>query len=155
MAFTVTVRYNHIPRVQASITEKSVAAVRDNAHRTQEYAATIAPVRTGAFRASIYVNGPENESDYGQHAAAAIRLNPRATIVPEQQAATLDVGVNRMRNSLGQFSLPEALVSSAVEYAAYLEDGTVHMAPRPTFRPAAMVVERQFLADMQKVADGF
>ena len=131
--------------------------MRDNANFMRDYAQTIAPVRTGAFRASLYVNmnAPGKESDYAEAADRAQTLNPRANIVPELDAASLDTNVNRQRNTFGQFTLPEAIVSSAVEYAAYLEDGTVFMAPQPTFRQAALATEPRFRTDMSKVADGF
>ena len=70
-------------------------------------------------------------------------------------AATLDPKVDRLRDRLGRFSLPEAVVSSAVEYSLYLEEGTTRMAPRPTLRPAALVTEQFFKAAMSGVADGF
>ena len=132
-----------------------MSAVRDNAHYMRDFARTIAPVLTGAFRASLYVNGPNNESDYTQCVDAAKALRPEAKIVPELHAATLDTGVSQLRNNLGQFSLPEAIVSGAVEYTIYLEEGTVHMAPRPTLHNAALATEQQFKSDMSKVADGF
>lgn len=155
MPITLIVRRNDIPNVKARIADKNVDAVRDNAHFMRDYAQSIAPVRTGAFRASLYVNfqGEQTESDYGQAAARALQLNPRARIVPEQQAALLDQNVNRFRNPLGQFTQPEAVVSSAVEYALYLEEGTVHNSPRPTLRQAALATEPRFKTDMGKVAD--
>jgi hypothetical protein len=152
---TVFVRKNEIAQVQASVIEKTVKAVRDNAKFMRDYAKSIAPVQTGAFRDSLYVNGPNDESDYAERAAAAKNLNPKANIVPEIQAAHVDPQVDRVRDRFGRFSLPEAVVSSAVEHALYLEEGTVRMGPRPTFRPAALVAEQQFKADMAKVADGF
>lgn len=155
MPFSVSVRFNKIPQVRASIAEKTIGAVRDSAHFMRDYAQTIAPVRTGAFRGSLYVNGPNGESDYGSAAAQAIRLNPAARIVPEQQAALLDLGVKRFRDDLGRFSLPQAIVAPAVEYGLFLEEGTVHMAPRPTLRPAALYAENFFKNVMSHVADGF
>src|SRR3954469_7355487 len=156
MAWTVTIRKNVIPQVQASIVSKSTDAIRDNAHFMQDYAAQIAPVRTGAFRESIYVNGPENESDYTEHAGLAKSRNPTARIVPELKAAIVDPKVGQLRNlQTGQFTFPQAIVSSAVEYSLYLEEGTVHMAPRPTLRPAALVAENLFKNLMSLVAEGF
>lgn len=153
MPITVSVRRNDIPRVQASIKDRSETAVRDSAHFMRDYAQQIAPRRTGAFAASLYVNGPGQESDYSSRVAQAKGLNSSANIVPELRAAQVDTG-GRTRNSLGQFSQPEAIVSPAVEYGLYLEEGTVHMAPRPTLRQAALVTEPRFKADMSKVADG-
>lgn len=154
--FTVTIRRNVIPQVQASIVDKAEAAVRDDAHYMQGYGASIAPRRTGAFAASLYVNGPKNESDYAEHAGLAKSHNPTAKIVPELRAAIVDPQVGQLRDTqTGRFTHPQAIVSSAVEYSLYLEEGTVHMAPRPTLRPAALATEGRFKADMSKVADGF
>lgn len=155
MPITVLVRKNLIPRVMASVTEKTVDAVRDNAHAMRARAQSIAPVQTGAFRASLYVNGPDNESDYGIRAADASRLNRKANIVPELRAADVDPKVNPLRNQFGRFSLPEAIVAPAVEYGLYLEEGTVYMSARPTLRPAALATEPSFKNAMSQVADGF
>lgn len=157
MGITVQVRRNLIPNVKARITERSVEQVRDNAHFMRDYAQSIAPVLTGAFKGSIYANisAPAEESGYFDAVARALVLRPGAPIVPEQRAATMDSNVGRNRNTDGQFTLPEAIVASAVEYSVYLEDGTVHMAPRPTFRQAALVTELRFRSGMSTVADGF
>lgn len=135
--------------------DKAVEAVRDNAHNMRDFARAIAPVDTGAFRSSLYVNGPEGESDYTQAAAGALARRPKARIVPELYAATVDTGVGQLRNSLGQFSLPEAIVSSAVDYAVMLEEGTVRMSPRPTFMNAALATQPEFIAAMRRVADNW
>lgn len=155
MPWTVTVRRNVISQLRASIVDKTEDVVRDDAHYMRDYAQKIAPVKTGAFRASLYVNGPGGESDYSQAAGAARSHNPKAKIIPEIKAATLDLGVKQLRDELGRFSLPQAIVAPAVEYGLFLEDGTVHMAPRPTLRPAALATENRFKSDMSKVADGF
>ncbi len=156
MGFTVSITKNVIPQVRVSIAKKSEDAVRDNAHYMQDYASRIAPVLTGAFRESIYVNGPQNESDYSEHAGMARSHNPRAHIVPELRAAIVDPKLGQLRDLVsGQFTYPQAIVGSAVEYSLYLEEGTVHMAPRPTLRPAALATESKFKSDMSNVADGF
>lgn len=155
MPITVFVRKNEIPQVMGSIVEKTVDAVRDSAHFMRDYAQSIAPVQTGSFRASLYVNGPNDESDYAARAGAAKEANPRAVIVPELQAANLDPKVDRLRDRLGRFSLPEAVVAPAVEHGLFLEEGTVRMSPRPTLRPAALVTEQFFKNAMGGVADGF
>ena len=150
--FSITIKRNDIPQVVNSVTDKAIKNVRDNAHASREYASAIAPVRTGALRASFYVNGPQGESDYIERVAAALRLNPGAGIVPELQAAT--PGVGGLRNMFGQYSRPEAVVSSCVEYSIYLEEGTVHIAPRPTFMQSALAIEQPFIAAMKTVANG-
>lgn len=153
MGFTVTVRTNRINQVQASIKDHATDAVRDSAAFMRDYAAQIAPRRTGAFAASLYVNGPGNASDYAGRAAAASQSNPHAHIIPEIKAAQVDSGLGQLRANTGQFSLPEAIVASAVEYSVFLEDGTRYMAPRPTLRPAAEATRTQFAQAMSHVAD--
>lgn len=138
--------------VQASITSRAEDTVRDSAKYMRDLAEAIAPVRTGAFAASIYVNGPGDYSDYAQRAGVAAARNPKARIIPELLAARVDT--RQLRNNLGQFSLPEAIVASAVEYSVFLEDGTRYMGPRPTFRPAAEGTRAQFADAMSHVADG-
>lgn len=153
MTFSLSVRVNKISAVQTSIADRSMEIVKDSAEFMRDYASSIAPVRTSAFSASIYVNGPGGFTDYAERAGAASQRNPKAHIVPELQAAQVDTGVGQLRNSLGQFSLPEAIVASAVEYSLYLEEGTRYMAPRPTLRPAAEATRQQFAEAMKHVAD--
>ena len=155
MPWTVIIRKNDIPRVQASVVEKTVEAVRDSAQFMRSYAQTIAPVDTGAFRGSLYINGPNNESDYAEAVARAQDLNPRAVIVPELKAADVDPKVDQLRDNFGRFSLPEAIVGSAVLHSLFLEEGTTRMGPRPTFRPAALVTENFFKDKMKKILDGW
>lgn len=143
MAFTVTVRFNIIPKVITTITDESADAVRDSAHYSRDYATAIAPIRTGALRDSFYVHGPNNESDYAERAAAAENANPRANIVREVRDATEGTDTRK----------PKAIVASAVEYALYLEEGTVHMAPRPTLIQASLVGAERFRHLMAHIAD--
>ncbi len=154
MAFSITVRTNRINQVQASIKDKATEIVGDSVKYMRDYAKAIAPVRTGAFRESLYVNGPGIFSDYAVRAGAALLLNPKAEIIPELIAAQVDTAMAQLRNSLGQFSLPEAIVGSAVKYSVFLEDGTRYMAPQPTLRPAAEATRVQFADAMKHVADG-
>lgn len=153
MAFSIVVRKNTINRLQASITDRSKETVRSSAEYMRNYAQAIAPVRTGAFRTSLYVNGPGNQTDYPERAAAAAEANPKARIIAEIRAADIDTRVGQLRNNLGQFSLDEAIVASAVEYSVMLEEGTRYMAPRPTLRPAAESTRAQFAEAMTHVAD--
>lgn len=156
MTFEVSIRWNKIPQVQASICDKAEDGVRDSAHYMQQYAADIAPRRTGAFSASIYVNGPAAETDYAEHVAMAKERNAKANIVPELRAAIVDPHLGQLRDQqTGRFTFPQAICSSAVEHSLYLEEGTVHMSPRPTLRPAALASEQQFKTAMKQVADGF
>lgn len=153
MGISIIIRRNDTPRVMASIKDKQRKAARDNAHTMRDFAKAIAPVKTGAFRASLYVNGPNNESDYATSVAAALRLNPKAGIVPEQRAAQPDSSTGGFRDQFGQFSQEEAIVAPAVVYGLYLEEGTVHMAPRPTLMQAAIATRTPFIGAMSKVAD--
>ncbi len=156
MPFSVTVTRNVIPQVRASIAERAEASVRDSAHYAQQYARSIAPVDTGAFRESIYVNGPNQETDYALAVVRAKALNPSANITPELLAAIVDPKLGQLRDQLtGRFTFPQTIISSAVEYSLYLEEGTVHMAPRPTLRQATLAAEQKFRSDMSNVADGY
>lgn len=153
MPLSITVRVNRINQVQASITSRSKKTVHESAQFMRDYAQAIAPVRLGAFRASLYINGPGNVSDYPERAAAAAQLNPKAHIIDEIHAADVDTGVGQLRNNLGQFSLDEAIVASAVEYSVFLEEGTRYMGARPTLRPAAEATRQQFVQAMHHVVD--
>lgn len=156
MGLSITIRTNNIGQLQGDVVDRTESAVRDSAHDMRDYAQQIAPVETGAFRASLYVNGPNGESDYIQAAARASELRPDTHIILEQFAAVLDLGIQQLRNPMtGRFSLPEAIMGSAVEYSLYLEEGTVHMAPRPTFRQAALHTEGNFLQRMMAIANGY
>lgn len=155
MPFTVSVRKNLIPQVQLAIADRSTVAVRANAQAVQALCEVNSPRRTGALSASWYRNGPNGESDYGLHETAARALNPAAHIVPELQSTVAGPNGTQRDVATGKFTHPQALVASAVEYSLYLEEGTVHMAPHPTLRPSALIVEKLFVADMMKVADGF
>jgi len=156
MPWTVTITKNLIPQVRAAVEERSEEATRNTAHKAADYAHDTAPRRTGALAASFYVNGPEGESTYPVASGEARILNPAAKIVPELSASAVDPGVGQLRDALtGRFTRSQAIVASAVEYALYVEEGTVHMAPRPTLRQASLGVEKLFIDFMSKVADGF
>jgi hypothetical protein len=149
----VVLKRDKLDRLIGSIATRATDQVRDNAAYLQGYASQIAPKDTGAFSQSIYVSGPGDESDYAQRASAARGLNPQAHIIGEIHPASFDTGVQRFRGANGQFSAPEAVVGSAVEYSIFLEDGTRYMAPRPTFRPAIEATHDRFVAGMKTVAD--
>jgi HK97 gp10 family phage protein len=149
----VTLRRDKLDRLMATIGSSATAQVADNAAYMRDYASQIAPKDTGAFSQSIYVSGPGEDSDYAQRANAARSLNPAATIIEEIKPASFDTAVQRFRGANGQFSTPEAVVGSAVEYSVFLEDGTRYMAPRPTFRPAVEATRERFVAGMKTVAD--
>src|SRR3954469_22683409 len=156
MPWTVTVHKNLIPQVRAAVEERSEQATRDSARHARDYAHDTAPVRTGALAASFYVNGPNGDSTYLVAAGEAKSRNPAAKIVPELSASAVDPGVGQLRDALtGRFTRSQAIVASAVEYALYVEEGTVHMAPRPTLRSAALVTEKFFSDVMSTVAKGF
>ena len=154
LRFVAVVRKNLIPTVQFAIMENTVNAVREGATFTRDTAATFAPVDTGSFQASLYVNGPDDETDYPESVTAALDLNDRVNTVDEIRATDVDPKVPTVSH-LGRKHHPHAIVASAVEHALYLEEGTVNMAPQPTFRPAALIGEHTFKELMMRVADGF
>jgi len=156
VAFSISITKNLIPQVRVAIIDKAEDAVRDAAHYGRDYTRSIAPVRTGALRESFYVNGPNQETDYVFAAGKAKALNPSAHIVPELRAAIVDPKVGQLRDqATGRFTFPQTIVSSAVEYSLYIEEGTVFMAPRPILRQGTLAAEAKFKSDMRKVADGY
>lgn len=153
MPIKLTLRRDRLDRLIGSVASRATDQVRDNATYLRDYAAAIAPKATGAFSQSIYVSGPGEESDYAQRSNAARGLNPQARILDEVHSAAFDGGVQRFRAASGQFSQPEAIVSSAVLYSIFLEDGTRYMAPQPTFRPAIEATRDRFIAGMKTVGN--
>lgn len=153
MTIKVTVRTDKLQRLQASIGTNSVDAVRQSAGVCRAFAAAISPVRTGALRTSWYISGPGDESDYPERSSAAKSLNPLAIILDEAKAAVVDPSVGQLRNNLGQFSYPECIVSSAVNYSLFIEEGTRYMAPQPVLRPSAEQARNVLVSLMSKVAD--
>lgn len=153
MGIKVTVRTDNIPRLQASISSKSVDAVQSAANVCRDLASALSPVRTGALRESWYVSGPGDQSDYPQRAAAASSRNPLAVILDEAKAAIVDPSVGQLRNNLGQFSNPEAIVSSAVNYSVFIEEGTRFMGAQPVLHPAAEAARNALIDNLSKVAD--
>ena len=153
MTVRVSVRVDKIYRLQASLSAKSQEAVKSAAFITRDFASSISPVRTGALQASWYVSGPGNDTTYPEASGAAAAANPRAIILEEAKAAQVDPQMGQLRNTLGMFSNPEAIVSSAVNYSVYLEEGTKYMAPRPILRPASEAGRAALLSSMPKVAD--
>lgn len=153
MAFKVTLRRDRLDRLIASVATRATDEVRDNATYLRDYGYAIAPKDTGAFSQSLYVSGPNDESDYAERSNAARSLRPQAVIINEIRPASFNTTVQRFRGPNGQFSTPEAVVGSAVEYSIFLEDGTRYMAPRPTFRPAVEATRERFIAGMKTVAN--
>jgi len=150
--FKSTLRIDRLARLQGSLQTKSTDNVRDAGHYCRQFASALTPVRTGALKASWYVSGPGSESDYPQCSAAAQSLNPLARILPEVQAALFDPTVGQLRANTGQFALPECIVSSAVNYSIYVEEGTVFMGPQPMLRPAVESTRQLFINTMSNVA---
>jgi HK97 gp10 family phage protein len=153
MTVKVVLKRDKLDRLIGSIATRATDEVRENAAYLRDYASQIAPKDTGAFSQSIYVSGPSEESDYAQRAGAARSLNPQAHIIDEIRPALFDQNAQRFRGANGQFSQPEAVVGSAVQYSIFLEDGTRYMAPQPTFRPAIEATRDRFVAGMKTVAD--
>lgn len=153
MTIRVTVRKDKLDRLQASIGNNSADAVTQASKVCRDFASSLSPVRTGALQASWYVSGPGDETDYPQRSSAASALNPLAIILDEAKAAIVDPSVGQLRNNLGQFSHPECIVSSAVNYSLFIEEGTVYMAPQPVLRPASEQARNVLLSLMAKVAD--
>lgn len=153
-AWKVTLKVDRLLRLQTSIQTRATDQVRDKANFCREYAYALSPVRTGALKESWYVSGPNDESDYAVRASDAQSLNPEAIITIELKAAFVDPNLGQLRSpETGQFSLPEAIVASCVNYSLYLEYGTRYMSAQPILFPASEATREQFIEGMLTVAD--
>lgn len=140
----ITVRYtSRFGVVEGGLQKNATDVVRDAANACAQFAINISPVRTGALKSSWYVSGPNQESDYSSAADFAERLNPLAIIMDEATADLVEPDLKQ----------PVAIISSAVNYAIFLEEGTRYMAPQPILTPAAEVARTTLLNGMKGIAD--
>lgn len=142
MGITVKLNTAVLERLPGDIQRNATNAVRESAAGCRDFANQISPVRTGALKASWYVSGPNEESDYSQHAGSAHGLNPLAIILEEARASLVEPSLSQ----------PVAIISSAVNYSIFIEEGTRYMAPQPVLRPASEQARNVFVEAMKKVA---
>lgn len=140
----ITVHYtNRFGVVEGGLQKNATDVVRAAAVVCQQFASAVSPVRTGALQVSWYVSGPNEESSYPEQSGAARGRNPQAIILDEAKA-------NFVEPDLKQ---PVAIISSAVNYSVFLEEGTRYMAPQPILRPAAEAARAALLNGLKGIAD--
>lgn len=142
MGITVRVDNRVLATLPGVIVKNAADAVRQTAMDGRQLVSALSPVRTGALRASWYVSGPNGESTYPADSGTARELNPLAVILDE---ATPE---------LAEPDLPQpcAILSSAVNYSIFIEEGTRYMAPRPVLRPASEVMRNELISLLSGVA---
>lgn len=88
----------------------------------------------------VGMSGPKSGALYGNHQASAPGESP-----------AIDTGA--LVNSIGtEMTGPlRGIVYEGMEYAAYLEYGTVHMAARPHMTPAVEAVRSRFFERMRAI----
>lgn len=141
-AITVRILSNRIAELSAALGKNAEGVVRDAAKDGRDFASAISPVRTGALQASWYVSGPNEESDYPEHSSAAAGLNPQAVILEEARASFVEPDLVQ----------PVAIISSAVNYSIFIEEGTRYMAPQPVLRPTAEHIRAILVNGMKGIA---
>jgi len=110
----------------------------DNADQLATLAAQMAPVDTGALRASIYINDGDT-SNYDLRVGSAERLNPDMDALEEispEFVITLSTTPGARAYSV--------VVGVAAHYGLYQEEGTVFQPPQSFMRPAAEIVGSDF-----------
>lgn len=126
-------------------------AVRRGAFFVQSQASILAPVDTGALRASIYT---ETFSASARASALATARSLWAarhlTIVEGESEEARNVRTALLAPVAPAPDPPqspfEAVVAAGMEYAVYLEYGTSRMAARPYFQPAIAAAKPVFEA---------
>lgn len=92
------------------------------ARRVQHQVADTAPYQTGALAQSVAVQTVE-DSDYGERVETVLALNPAATVFPEPAPPA---------------GPDAATATSVVEYATYVNGGTIHQAAQPFWDQAVL-----------------
>lgn len=87
--------------------------------------------------------GPHSGHIYNGHQASA------PGEAPAMDTGTLANSITTERDAPGEWT-----VYTGVEYAPYLEYGTVHMEPRPSFTPAAEAAQQDFIANVGRALAG-
>ena len=130
MTFTLDTR--ELDRIVSQSKFNAQQVVTRLALQVEQRAKMLAPVDTGALRASIYTNTPGNNGFRG----SIIRVVKRGERATEREAEELpmpdgDIG---------------AVVGSPMSYAAYVELGTSRMGARPYLTPSVETILSQFNA---------
>ncbi len=143
MTVKVTVT-SQIPALVSSIQSKATDNVASAGKFCQNYAQLVAPKRTGALAASIYVSGPGENTTYPQAETEAVDRNPLIReVVGEIRPQDIDDKSGPQH--------PVAVIAPAAPYSIFLEDGTRYMAPQPFMRPASEQTRNTFLGLMVNI----
>jgi HK97 gp10 family phage protein len=138
MASRVVVVFDDLPVVAERLHAAAAKLVRTTAFNVEARAKSFATqsVDTGANRAAIYTVTREG-SGYAGAAADAASLNPHAEIQSEEPRPEKDTS---------------AVVHAGMNYAIYLEYGTVKMAAQPFMAPAAAAERPNLQQALRKLA---
>lgn len=137
----VDIRVDRTAQVAALLTRVIKQTTAFNADALAFAAESLAPVDTGALRASIYVNDGD-ASTYDTRVGQAERLNPDMEaldeIHPEFVISLQDVTDKAY----------VVVVGVAAHYGIFQEEGTVFQPPQSFLRPAAESIGSEFQNDM-------
>ena len=138
MATRVVVVFDDLPVVAKGLHTAAAKLVRTAAINVEARAKIEATksVLTGANRAAIYTV-TSKESGYAGAAANAESLKPHAEMQSEEPRPKKDT---------------TAIVHAGMNYAVYLENGTVHMPAQPFMAPAAAAEAPNLRAALRRLA---
>lgn len=136
MGVSVKVEFNHFDEILAQLLKDVDTQVDKSATDIAHAAQSMAHVRSGGTRASVYVVTPL-QNTYGEAAGEASSLSPKTPLLP-QEAPEGEHG---------------AVVSAADSASVYEEMGTRNMAAIPFLTPAAEGYSAQYVQNMQGVID--
>jgi len=123
-ALDIQISLNRLPQLEAASAAAGAQAVAKLAFDVEAAAKQNVAVDTGALKSSISAITADG-SDYDANTAVAQGLNPAAQIAPAPVPSS-DL---------------EAFVVAPMEYAAYVEYGTIHMAAQPFLTPALEAID--------------
>lgn len=116
---------NHLDRLVAEIPKRARGLVGGEVRAIAQIARLLAPVDTGALKASIYTVTPDQGSTYPLAIDEAKLLRPEAVLLPEVE----------LRDSLA------GTVGVGVQHGIYNEFGTTQLPASPFLGPAIETVK--------------
>lgn len=124
--------FDQLPEMGPILRKAVGEIVRKTAFDIQAEAQTMAPIKSGFLKSSIYVV-TNRESSYGQGLVAQPSDD---ALLPEVERPASDL---------------EAVVAVGANYGVYVELGTVNQSAQPYMTPAAGFVEPQFHAALATI----